>query len=276
MIVCKSKVELQKMREANLIVASVLRELEKLVRPGVTSTELDTAAEEIILRAGAKPAFKGYHGYPASLCASVNDEIVHGIPNNRSIREGDVLSIDVGVYYRGFYGDAAWTFPVGEISEELQRLLDVTRESLYQGIRKVVLGNRVSDISATIQQYVEQHGYSVVREFVGHGIGKALHEEPQVPNFGEPGHGPRLLEGMVLAIEPMVNSRGREVKVLEDKWTAVTADGGCSAHFEHSVAVTYNEPWILSEGNEAKAEAARTTTGGDKAIREKKQPVMLP
>lgn len=234
------------MREANLIVATVLERLRKMIEPGVTTSQLDSCAEELILKAGGKPAFKGYRGYPATLCASVNDQIVHGIPNQRRLQAGDVLGLDLGVYYKGFYGDSAWTFPVGEISDELHKLLKVTEESLYLGIEQVRIGNRVSDISASIQKHVESHGFSVVREFVGHGIGKALHEEPQVPNYGVPGRGPRLVEGMVLAIEPMVNTRGSEVKVLEDQWTVITADGGYSAHFEHSVAVTENGPWILS------------------------------
>lgn len=250
MIVCKGKSELDKMREANLIVARVLRHLGTLVRPGVTTKELDEVAEAMILEAGGTPAFKGYHGFPASVCTSINDEIVHGIPSHRRVlKEGDILAIDVGVCYKGFFGDSAATFPVGIVSPVIQKLLTVTRESLYEGIGAVRVGNRVSDISARIQRYVEAHGFSVVREFVGHGIGKALHEDPQVPNFGEPGRGPRLVEGMVLAIEPMVNSNGPQVRILEDKWTAVTVDGGYSAHFEHSVAVTENGPWILSELN---------------------------
>ncbi|HLV01506.1 MAG TPA: type I methionyl aminopeptidase [Acidobacteriota bacterium] len=250
MIVCKGKLELDKMREANLIVARVLKHLGTLVRPGITTKELDEVAEAMILEAGGTPAFKGYQGFPASVCTSINDEIVHGIPSHRRVlKEGDILAIDVGVCYKGFYGDSAATFPVGTVSPALQNLLRVTKESLYEGITAVRVGNRVSDISARIQRHVEAHGFSVVREFVGHGIGKALHEEPQVPNFGEPGRGPRLVEGMVLAIEPMVNSNGPQVRILEDNWTAVTVDGGYSAHFEHSVAVTENGPWILSELN---------------------------
>lgn len=247
MIICKGKSELAKMREANVIVAEVLEHLGSLLQEGVTTTQLNQVAEEMILKREGNPAFKGYQGYPASLCASVNDEIVHGIPNDRPLQDGDIVGLDVGVCYKGFYGDSAWTFPVGEISEESEKLLDVTRESLYRGIQHVSVGNRISDISHAIQEFVEGNGFSVVREFVGHGIGKALHEEPQVPNYGEPGRGPRLVEGMVLAIEPMVNSKGPGVKVLDDKWTAVTADGGYSAHFEHSVAVTDDGPWILSE-----------------------------
>ena len=235
------------MREVNLIVARVLDHLGSLISPGITTAELDVVAEEMILKAAGRPAFKGYRGYPATLCASVNEQIVHGIPNQHPLREGDIVGLDVGVYYRGFYGDSAWTFPVGEVSEEVNRLLEVTRESLYIGIEKVRVGNRVEDVSSSIQRYVEDHSFSVVREFVGHGIGKELHEEPQVPNYGKPGRGPRLMAGMVLAIEPMVNSKGHGVKMLDDKWTMVTADGSYSAHFEHSVAVTKNGPWILSE-----------------------------
>ena len=250
MIIRKGKSELKKMRKANLIVASVLEHLGTLVKPGVTTKELDTIAEEMIAQAGGRPAFKGYHGFPASVCTSINDEVVHGIPrHDKVLKDGDILAVDVGVCYEGFFGDSAKTFPVGAISSELQKLLDVTRESLFLGIKKVCAGNRVQDISAVIQQHVEASGFSVVREFVGHGIGKSLHEDPQVPNFGVSGKGPRLVEGMVLAIEPMVNSKGPAVRVLADKWTAVTADGGYSAHFEHSVAVTENGPWILSDPN---------------------------
>lgn len=245
-IVCKRKAELQKMKKANQIVARVLSSLGERVEPGVTTAQLDRLAEEMILASGGSPAFKGYRGFPASVCASVNDQIVHGIPNQAPLREGDILSLDVGVCLEGYYGDAAWTYPVGVIQPELQRLLQVTRDALFKGIDKILAGNRVSDISASIQQHVESQGFSVVREFVGHGIGLALHEDPQVPNYGRPGRGPRLREGMVLAIEPMVNTGGPESRVLEDQWTAVTVDGGCSAHFEHSVAVTENGPWILS------------------------------
>lgn len=248
MIVCKGRAELEKMREANVIVAKVLGYLGTLIRVGMTTKELDIAAEQMIVEAGGEPAFKGYRGFPASVCTSINDEIVHGIPSkDRLLKEGDILAVDVGVRYEGYFGDSACTYPVGEISEELRKLLQITKESLYMGIEQVRVGNRVSDISAAVQRHVEANGFSVVREFVGHGIGKALHEEPQVPNFGEPGRGPRLVEGMVLAIEPMVNSKGAGVRILEDNWTAVTVDGGYSAHFEHSVAVTENGPWILSQ-----------------------------
>ncbi len=249
MIVCKGKAELQTMRQANLIVASVLKRLGEMVACGVTTGMLDSEAEKMILSAGGRPAFKGYRGYPANVCVSVNDEIVHGIPGDRQLEDGDIVSIDVGVILNGYFGDSAWTFPVGQISEPVDRLLKVTRSSLYKGIEKVVVGNRVSDISSAIQGFVEKNGYSIVREFVGHGIGRSLHEDPQVPNFGKPGRGPRLRPGMVLAIEPMVNLKGAAVKVLDDKWTAVTVDGGYSAHFEHSVAVTENGPWVLSELN---------------------------
>lgn len=247
MIVCKGRAELEKMREANLIVARVLQQLGLMVKPGVTTADLDARAEEMILKAGGRPAFKGYQGFPATVCASVNEQIVHGIPNHRPLREGDIVGIDVGVLYKGYFGDAAWTFPVGEISMPAKRLLQATMESLFRGIEQAVVGGRVSDISAAIQAHAESHGFSVVRKFVGHGIGTALHEEPQVPNYGKPGRGPRLQAGMVLAIEPMVNSGVPDVRVLEDDWTAVTADGGLSAHFEHSVAVTDNGPWILSQ-----------------------------
>ncbi|MFZ0428731.1 MAG: type I methionyl aminopeptidase [Acidobacteriota bacterium] len=250
MIIRKSRTELEKMRSANLIVARVLERVGSLVRPGISTWELDEVAEEMIRKAGADPAFKGYRGYPATVCASVNNEIVHGIPSREKVlQEGDILAVDVGARWEGYYGDAARTFPVGQVSRELQRLLDVTREALYRGIEMVQPGNRVSDISAAVQQHVESQGFSVVRDFVGHGIGRALHEDPQVPNFGPPGRGPRLVEGMVLAIEPMVNSKGPGARVLEDHWTAVTLDGGYSAHFEHTVAVTDDGPWILSELN---------------------------
>ena len=246
MIVCKGRDQLRRMREANLIVARVLEHLSRLIQPGVTTSHLDGVAEGMIRDSGGEPAFKGYQGFPASVCASINEEIVHGIPSGRRLERGDIVSLDVGVRWQGYYGDAAWTFPVGKISPGLKQLLKVTRESLFKGIEQVVVGNRLSDISASVQGHIEKNGFSVVREFVGHGIGQHLHEDPQIPNFGAPGHGPRLQEGMVLAIEPMVNSRGAGARILEDKWTAVTTDGGYSAHFEHSVALTKDGPWILS------------------------------
>jgi methionyl aminopeptidase len=245
-IVCKSAAELEKMRTANQLVARVLDALRPLVVPGATTAAIDAEAERLVRDAGAEPAFKGYRGYPATVCASINHEVVHGIPGPRVLREGDILSLDMGVKLGGFYGDCAVTLPVGRISPDAERLLTVTQDALARGIAAVRVGGRVSDIGHAVQQHVEAHGYSVVREFVGHGIGAALHEEPQVPNYGPAGRGPRLAEGMVLAIEPMVNMGKPGVKVLADGWTAVTSDGSLSAHFEHSVAVTAAGPWILT------------------------------
>ena len=256
MIVCKGRDQLDKMRQANLIVARILRHLGRLIQPGVTTAYLDRVTEEMILGAGAQPAFKGYQGFPASLCVSINEQIVHGIPGERRLEAGDIVSLDVGVRWEGFYGDSAWTFPVGAVSAPLKELLKVTRESLFKGIDQMVVGNRVSDISASVQKHVEASGFSVVKEFVGHGIGDRLHEDPQVPNYGVPGRGPRLREGMVLAIEPMVNSRGAGARILEDRWTAVTTDGGHSAHFEHSVALTKDGPWILSQLDDSETDSS--------------------
>ena len=255
MIVCKSAAEIERMRAANVLVADVLAELAAMVAPGVTTADLDREAERLVRAAGAEPAFKGYRGYPATLCASVNDEVVHGIPANRALREGDIISLDMGVKLNGFYGDSAITVPVGRVSDEVLRLLRVTREALDKGIAQVRVGGRISDIGHAIQRHVEQSGFSVVREFVGHGIGVALHEEPQIANYGEPGRGPRLAEGMVLAIEPMVNMGRPAVKVLSDGWTAVTRDGSLSAHFEHTVAVTSEGPLVLTQRSEASAPA---------------------
>ncbi len=247
MIVCRSAAELEQMREAGRLVGEVLTELAAAVAPGVSTADLDALAEKRIRQAGATPAFKGYHGYPATICASVNDEVIHGIPSGRRVlNEGDVISIDVGASLNGYYGDSAVTLPVGKISEQAATLLRVTEESLYKAIEVARAGNRISDIGHAVQKHVEAYGFSVVREFVGHGIGQKMHEEPQVPNYGQPGHGPRLAEGMVLAIEPMVNAGSPAVKVLADGWTAVTRDGSLSAHFEHTVAVTAGEPWILT------------------------------
>jgi methionyl aminopeptidase len=254
-IVCKSPREIEQMRRANVLVAEVLAELASMVKPGVTTAELDAAAERLVRAAGAEPAFKGYRGYPATLCASVNDEVVHGIPGDRAVSEGDIISLDMGVKLDGFYGDSAVTVPVGKVTDEVQRLLQVTQESLQKGIAQVRLGGRVSDIGHAIQEHVEAAGFSVVREFVGHGIGAQLHEEPQIANYGEPGRGPRLAEGMVLAIEPMVNMGKPAVKVLRDGWTAVTRDGSLSAHFEHTVAVTKDGPLVLTQRTEAPAGA---------------------
>jgi methionyl aminopeptidase len=246
-IVCRSKAELERMHDAGRLVGDVLSELAAHVAPGVSTGELDVLAEKRILQAGATPAFKGYHGYPAAICASINDEVIHGIPSGRRLlQEGDVISIDVGVLLHGYFGDSAITLPVGPISEEAATLLRVTEEALYKAIEHMRPGKRISDIGHAVQQHVEAYGFSVVREFVGHGIGQAMHEEPQVPNYGEPGRGPRLAEGMVLAIEPMVNAGKPAVKVLADGWTAVTRDGRLSAHFEHTVAVTAGEPWVLT------------------------------
>ena len=247
MIICRSAAELEKMRTAGRLVGEVLTELAGHVAPGVTTADLDALAEKRIAAAGATPAFKGYHGYPATICASVNEEVIHGIPSGRRIlNEGDIVSIDVGAVLDGYFGDSAITLPVGPVSEDAARLLLATEESLYKAIEVVKPGARVSDIGHAVQKHVEAFGFSVVREFVGHGIGQKMHEEPQVPNYGEPGRGPRLAEGMVLAIEPMVNAGKPAVKVLADGWTAVTRDGTLSAHFEHTVAVTADRPWILT------------------------------
>ena len=247
MIVCRSATELDRMREAGRLVGEVLTELSAAVKPGVSTAELDELAEARIRQAGATPAFKGYHGYPATICASINEEVIHGIPSGRRVlAEGDIISIDVGAALDGYYGDSAVTLPVGRVSEQAATLLRVTEESLYLAIERARPGCRVSDIGHAVQRHVEAFGFSVVREFVGHGIGVRMHEEPQVPNYGEPGHGPRLAEGMVLAIEPMVNAGKPAVKVLADGWTAVTRDTSLSAHFEHTVAVTAGEPWILT------------------------------
>jgi methionyl aminopeptidase len=246
-IVCRSHAELDKMRDAGRLVGEVLSELSAQVTPGITTAELDAIAEKRILAAGATPAFKGYHGYPATICSSINEEVIHGIPSGRrQLIEGDIISIDVGAVLDGYFGDSAITLPVGKVSEDAARLLRVTEESLYKAIEVVKPGARVSDIGHAVQKHVEAFGFSVVREFVGHGIGQKMHEEPQVPNYGEPGRGPRLTEGMVLAIEPMVNAGKPAVKVLSDGWTAVTRDGSLSAHFEHTVAVTADRPWILT------------------------------
>lgn len=251
MISLKSPREIEIMRRANTIVAEVLQELKQRVAPGITTLDLDAIAEEMTLKRKAIPAFKGYsvagRVYPCCLCASVNEEIVHGIPTNRALSDGDIIGLDYGVIYEGFYGDSAITVGVGKVSADAQRLMDVTEESLYKGIEQLRDGNRLGDLGAAVQKVAEGAGYSVVRAFVGHGIGKKLHEEPPVPNYGEPDRGLRLKEGMVLAIEPMVNAGGYEVEIREDGWTAVTKDGSLAAHFEHSVAITKNGPYILSQ-----------------------------
>ena len=243
------------MRTANVLVAEILAELASEARPGVTTADLDRLAEKRVLEAGAVPAFKGYRGYPSTLCASVNDEVVHGIPSDsRGLNEGDIISLDMGVLIDGFYGDSAVTVGVGAISEDAATLLSVTEEALYRGIDAARVGGRLSDIGHAIQEWVESNAFSVVREFVGHGIGTKLHEEPQIPNYGQPGRGPRLAEGMVLAIEPMVNVGRAGVKVLQDGWTAVTRDGSLSAHFEHTVAVTADGPMILTTRRDGRVE----------------------
>jgi len=248
-IVCNSQSEIAKMQRAGHVVRQVLDELRVIVSPGVTTMDLERTAERRMKELGAKPAFKGYHDYPCVLCTSVNEEIVHGIPSpKRVLKDGDIVSIDCGVVMEGYYGDAAITVAVGDgVSPERKKLMDVTEQSLYKAIEQAKLGNSVSDIGTAVQEFVEANGFSVVREFVGHGIGTRLHEEPEVPNFRTRGADTRLREGMVLAIEPMVNSGGPEAKVLEDKWTAITADGSSSAHFEHCVAVTRNGPLILTQ-----------------------------
>src|SRR5271166_5225379 len=248
-IVCKSAAEIERMRHSGHIVRQVLDEVRSIVAPGATTMDLERAAEKKIAELGAKPAFKGYYDYPCVLCTSVNEEIVHGIPSEkRALKAGDIVSIDCGVVLDGYYGDAAITVPVSDaVKPELRKLLTVTEESLYKGIDQALIGNSVGDVGAAVQEHVEANGFSVVREFVGHGIGTHLHEDPQVPNYGTPGHGPKLRDGMVLAIEPMVNVGKPGTRVLDDKWTAVTEDGSCSAHFEHCVAVTRNGPMILTE-----------------------------
>lgn len=247
MIVLKSSHEIERMAGACAIVAEVITSLRTAVLPGVTTREIERFADDRIRHLGGKSAFKGYRGYPGCICTSVNEEVVHGIPSQRKLREGDIISVDIGVFRDGFFGDAAYTFTVGAVDDEKQRLLRVTEEALYRGIAQTVEGNRVNDISHAIQEHVEKNGFSVVRTFVGHGIGRDLHEEPQIPNFGVPGRGQRLQAGMTLAIEPMVNAGTHEVRVLDDGWTAVTADGRPSAHFEHTVLVTGDEPKILTK-----------------------------
>jgi methionyl aminopeptidase len=261
-IVCKSPAEIDRMRVANELVADVLEALGTMVEPGVSTADLDHEAEARVRAGGAEPAFKGYRGFPATLCTSVNSQVVHGIPSKKTVlREGDIVSIDIGVKLDGFYGDSAATFPVGAVSDTAQQLMRVTRESLERGIAQVRVGGRVSDIGHAVQSHVEAHGFSVVREFVGHGVGAALHEEPQVPNYGPRGRGPRLLEGMVIAIEPMVNAGRPAVRVLEDGWTAVTRDGSLSAHFEHTVAITAAGPLVLTRPRSLRSASAAVAVG---------------
>lgn len=246
MIIIKSQNEIDLMKRAGNVVALTHQYLKEKISPGITTGELDRMAEEFIRKNSCIPAFKGYNGFPGSICASVNQEVVHGIPGPRKLSEGDIIGIDIGVIYNGYYGDSAVTYPVGVISQEAQRLLTVTEQSLYEGFKLAAPNNRLSDISHAIQQYVENNGFSVVRDYVGHGIGRNMHEEPQIPNFGKAGRGPKLMEGMVLAIEPMVNAGGYHVKTLLDNWTVVTADGSLSAHFEHTIAITKDGFEILT------------------------------
>ena len=247
MISVKNKRELQAMREACVISARALKLAGEAVQPGVTTAEIDREVRRYIESTGAKPSFLGYGGFPASACISVNNVVIHGIPDKRVIKAGDIVSVDVGAFYNGYHGDNAATFAAGEVSPEAQALMDATRESLYEGIKAAAEGSRIGDIGAAVQRYVEVRGYSVVRQFVGHGVGANLHEDPSVPNFGTPGRGPRLLPGMTLAIEPMVNAGVSEVKILGDGWTTVTADGSLSAHFEHTIAITPDGPVILTQ-----------------------------
>jgi methionyl aminopeptidase len=246
MIVLRSDAEIEEIKEAGRIVAATLKKLKKSAKAGITTAELDRIAEEEILAQGGKPAFKNYKGFPANICASINEVVVHGIPSSRKLADGDIISIDVGVKYKDHYADAAITVPIGKISEEAKKLLDVTEEALSNGIEEAVPGNRLTDISHSIQKHVEANGFSVVRAFVGHGIGTKIHEEPEIPNYGSPHRGPRLEAGMVLAIEPMVNAGTFDVEVMEDGWTVVTRDGRLSAHFEHTIAVTKDGPEILT------------------------------
>lgn len=246
MIIRKSKTEIEKMKAAGQIVARVLKRLSAMVEPGITTRDLDHEAERMIRDAGAYPTFKGYHGYKDSICASINDEVVHGIPGKRKLREGDIIGIDCGATYQGYVGDSAVTVPVGSVNEQVRRLMETTRQSLYKAIEKCQVGNRLGDVCNAVQAYVEPLGYSVVRNYCGHGIGRAMHEEPQVPNYGRAGTGPVLREGWVLAIEPMINLGRHDVKVLSDGWTVITTDGQPSAHFEHTVAITQEGPQILT------------------------------
>ena len=246
MIAIKNARQLDAMRQACKITAAARALAGEMVRPGVSTKQIDKAVHDFIVAQGAKPSFLGYHGFPGSTCISVNSTVIHGIPGGYVLQEGDIVSVDVGAYYQGFHGDCAATFPCGSISAEAQRLIDVTKQSFFEGIRFATRGHRVSDISHAIQTYVESNGFSVVRSFVGHGVGAQLHEEPEVPNYGAAGHGPRLLSGMTLAIEPMVNAGVSDVKVLKDQWTTVTADGKLSAHYENTVLITDGEPEILT------------------------------
>ncbi len=246
LITLKSQRELELMRRAGRLTAAARSLAGKMVAPGVTTLEIDTAIRKFIERHGAKPSFLGYAGYPGSACISVNDEVIHGIPGHRKLKEGDIVSVDVGAYLDGFHGDCAATFSCGTVSDEAKKLIEVTERSFWEGMKAARQGNRVSDISHAVQQYVESFGFSVVRDYVGHGVGQKLHEAPEVPNYGPAGHGPRLRPGMTLAVEPMVNAGGYAIKVLGDGWTVKTADGSLAAHYENSIAITEDEPEILT------------------------------
>ncbi|MEK4027315.1 MULTISPECIES: type I methionyl aminopeptidase [Bacillaceae] len=247
MIICKTPREIEIMREAGRIVALTHKELQRFISPGISTKQLDEIAEKFIRQHNAIPSFKGYNGFRGSICTSVNEELVHGIPGDRVLKEGDVISLDIGANYRGYHGDSAWTYPVGNVSSDVQQLLKVTEESLFIGLEEAKPGERLSNISHAIQTYVESYGFSIVREYVGHGIGQNLHEDPQIPHYGPPGKGPKLKPGMVLAIEPMVNAGSRYVKTLGDNWTVVTQDGKMCAHFEHTVAITETGFEILTK-----------------------------
>jgi methionyl aminopeptidase len=246
MIIIKNSNEIECMRRAGKIVSNTLERLEEVIKPGITTAEIDRLAEELIVKQGGKPSFKGYHGFPASICASVNEEVVHGIPSVRVLQDGDIISVDCGAILNGFHGDAARTFGVGNISHAAAELIKVTKDSFFAGVKKAIAGNRLTDVSYEIQNYVESYGFSVVRDYVGHGIGKNIHEDPEVPNFGRPGRGPKLVNGMVLAIEPMVNLGKFYVKTMPNGWTVVTEDGSLSAHYENTVAIIDNGPEILT------------------------------
>lgn len=246
MIILKNDNEIDLMRKAGKLLAETLLLVESKVKPGITTAELDKIAEEFITKHGGKPSFKGLYGFPASMCISVNEAVIHGIPGKYTLKEGDIVSVDCGVLLDGFHSDAARTFPVGNVSDEALKLIEVTKECFFRGIKKAEIGNNLTDISHEIQKYVEENGFSVVRDFVGHGIGRKVHEDPEVPNFGRPGRGPKLVKGMVLAIEPMVNIGGYHVKTLRDDWTVVTSDGSLAAHYENTVAILPNGPEVLT------------------------------
>lgn len=247
MVTIKSKREIQLMREAGRIVALAHQAAKEAIKPGITTMEIDQLVEKVIRAHGATPSFKGYGGFPGSACTSVNEQVVHGIPSKKVVlKDGDIISVDIGAYFKGYHGDSAWTYAVGTIDPEAQRLMDVTKASLFKGLEQAVAGNRLSDISHAIQMHAENEGFSVVREFVGHGVGKDLHEDPQIPNYGLPGRGIRLKPGMTFAVEPMINLGRKEVRVLDDNWTTITVDGSLSAHYEHSIVITEDKPILLT------------------------------